>query len=212
MKKRYDAIVIGAGLGGLSAATYMANKGHSVLLLEKHNIPGGYATSFVRGRFEFEIALHELSGVGPPGHRGDLYRYLDAIGVAEKVEIVQTHEMYRTVLPDLDLTLPVGWTPYIEKLSETFPHEAEGIRRFMGRVDELSRQVGEIMKSRKVGNPLTALTRYSSILRYLTARWGAVLDRDVSDPRARAVLSQYWGYFGFGPAQASFMIFAMASS
>jgi len=41
---RYDAIVIGAGLGGLSVATMLARQRLSVLLLERHNVPGGYAT------------------------------------------------------------------------------------------------------------------------------------------------------------------------
>ena len=60
MTQHHEAIVIGAGLGGLAAATTMVNEGLDVLLLERHNVPGGYATSFVRGRFEFEVALHEL--------------------------------------------------------------------------------------------------------------------------------------------------------
>ena len=65
--KDYDVVVIGAGLGGLSAATSLARAGKKVLLLEKHNVPGGYASSFTRGRFEFEIALHELSGADKRG-------------------------------------------------------------------------------------------------------------------------------------------------
>jgi len=47
----YDAVVIGAGNGGLTAALTLARSGRKVLLLERHNIPGGCATSFVRGRF-----------------------------------------------------------------------------------------------------------------------------------------------------------------
>ena len=43
--KDFDAVVVGAGLGGLSAATYLAKAGKRVLVLEKHNVPGGYATS-----------------------------------------------------------------------------------------------------------------------------------------------------------------------
>ena len=58
--KEYDVIVVGAGNGGLVAATTTAQAGYRTLILEKHNLPGGCATSFVRGRFEFEPSLHEL--------------------------------------------------------------------------------------------------------------------------------------------------------
>ncbi|MEA1910832.1 MAG: FAD-dependent oxidoreductase, partial [Spirochaetota bacterium] len=54
MDNSFDIIVIGAGLGGLASAFELARAGKKVLLLEQHNLPGGYASSFVRGRFEFE--------------------------------------------------------------------------------------------------------------------------------------------------------------
>ena len=97
MTKHYDAIVIGAGLGGLAAATTLAHNGLSTLLLEQHNVPGGYATSFVRGRFEFEVALHELSCIGSTGSRVNFYRVLDHLGVAEIVVFLQVQELYRAV-------------------------------------------------------------------------------------------------------------------
>ena len=64
MDKQFDVIVVGAGNGGLTAAANTAKAGLKTLLLEKHNIPGGCATSFRRGRFEFEPSLHELCSVG----------------------------------------------------------------------------------------------------------------------------------------------------
>lgn len=69
---RYDAVVIGAGNGGLVAAIRLLQGGAKVLLVEKHNIPGGFATSFRRGRFEFEASLHELNDFGAAGNGGDV--------------------------------------------------------------------------------------------------------------------------------------------
>jgi phytoene dehydrogenase-like protein len=209
MAEKYDAVVIGAGLGGVSAATMLAKNGMKVLLCERHNVPGGYATSFVRGRYEFEIALHELSGIGLPGHRGDFYRYMENLGVTESVDFVNVDHMYRSIFPGLDVTLPVGREAYTEKLCEIFPNEAEGIRRLIDRVFVLAREVAQLTRQRGIGNPLKALKQFPSAVRYLTADWKTMMSRDVKDPVAQAMISQYWGYLGLPPSKASALFFAI---
>lgn len=222
MPKKYDAIVVGAGLGGLAAATTMAHDGLRVLLLERHNVPGGYATSFVRGRagggppYEFEVALHELSGIGPPEARGNVYRLLAHLGVADKVEFLHVPNLYRSVFldgspgtgPGLDLTLPVGREAFEDRLVEAFPHQATGIRRFMERVFAFGREYARYLRSRRQVHPAMVPFRFPNFVRYLPTTWGQVLDRDVRDPLARAVLSQYWGYVGLPPSRISFVYMA----
>lgn len=208
MTLKYDVIVIGAGLGGLSVATMLARNGLGVLLLERHNVPGGYATSFVRGRYEFEVALHEMSGIGPPENRGGCYRYLDFLGVAEKVEFLSVPNLYRSVFPDIDLTLPAGRQAFEARLCEAFPNEGSGIRRFLKRVFDLRGDFIKIAKQRGAGSVVSMPWRLPHFFRYLPTTWGQVLDRDVRDPRARGVLSQYWGYVGMPPAEISFLYFA----
>jgi prolycopene isomerase len=207
MPQKFDVIVVGAGLGGLSAATYLAREGLEVLLLERHVVPGGYATSFVRGRYEFEVALHELSGIGRPDRRGGLYRYLDYLGVASKVEFINIPNLYRTIYPDLDITLPVGREAFEETLIQTFPHEKEGILRFLKRVFDLRIDFVKIARQGP-GKQITMPFRLPHFFRYLPTTWSHVLNRDVKDPLARAVLSQYWGYVGLPPSQISFLFFA----
>jgi phytoene dehydrogenase-like protein len=207
MPQKFDVIVVGAGLGGLSAATFLAREGLEVLLLERHFVPGGYATSFVRGRYEFEVALHELSGIGKPEKRGGLYRYLDYLGVANKVEFINIPNLYRTIFPNLDMTLPMGREAFEQTLFETFPHEKKGIRRFLKRIFDLRADFVRISREGP-GSTLTMPVRFPHFFRYLPTTWGQVLNRDVKDPMARAVLSQYWGYVGLPPSQISFLFFA----
>ena len=59
IKAEYDAVVVGAGNGGLTAAATLAGKGLKTLLLEQHNLPGGFATSFVRGGLSL-LSLREI--------------------------------------------------------------------------------------------------------------------------------------------------------
>ena len=79
-----DAVVIGAGLGGLGAAGYLARAGRKVAVLEHHTVPGGYAHEFKRRGFRFEVALHALDGVGPGGWLGPM---LEDLGVTDRVAI-----------------------------------------------------------------------------------------------------------------------------
>lgn len=84
--KTYDAIIIGSGNGGLSAALTLAQAGKKVCVFEKHNIPGGCGTSFRRGRFEFEVALHQLSSMGTEQNPGPLRKLFAEYGILDKIE------------------------------------------------------------------------------------------------------------------------------
>ena len=79
---KYDVVVIGAGNGGLAAACTILNAGKSCLVCEKHNIPGGLATIFVRGRFEFEASLHEFNGIGTPEQPGSTRELFEQLGIS----------------------------------------------------------------------------------------------------------------------------------
>ncbi len=127
----YDAIIIGAGNGGLTAALTLARGGLKTLLLEQHNVPGGCGTSFIRGRFEFEVALHQLSGLGSVENPGILRRIFDELGVTEKIDFVEMDNLYRFIMPgEVGITLPADREKMAASLKEKFPAEASGIDKF----------------------------------------------------------------------------------
>ena len=78
-KDSYDVIVIGGALAGMSCAMKLAAEGRDVLVLERHNLPGGIATSFVRGGVEMEATLHEMMSIGPENSPLPMRRYLDEL-------------------------------------------------------------------------------------------------------------------------------------
>ena len=108
-----DAVVIGAGLGGLGAAGYLAKEGHRVVVLEHHSVPGGYAHEFKRKGFRFEVALHALDGAGPGGW---LHPMLEDLGVLDRVEFARLDPFYTARFPDYEITVPADLPAYLSEL------------------------------------------------------------------------------------------------
>ena len=191
-------------MGGLSAAATLAKNGQRVLLLEKHWRPGGYAGSFVRGRFEFEIALHVLSGLNLDAKRGFLYRNFDSLGITKRVDFVKLTSFYRSVFPDMEITIPANRKNAEGILVDSFPHESEGIKRFLDRMNATNKALSLMQRG---GDPSQPEIK-ENFLAYRGKTLAEVLNADVKDPKVRAVLAQTMGYFGLPPSEVSYIIYA----
>ena len=77
MNINYDVVVVGAGNAGLVAALKASKEGKKVLLIDNNNIPGGIATSALKGRFEFENSLHKLTGIMTDDNKGVIRKIFD---------------------------------------------------------------------------------------------------------------------------------------
>ena len=203
--KDFEAVVIGAGLGGISAAASLAKAGKKVLLLEKHNVPGGYASSFTRGRYEFEVALHALSGLGNQDNQGPIWKLLNANDVAKKVDFLYIPELFKGYYPDFELTLPIGRENYEDALCRQFPKEKAGLTKF---VDIMWDFADQALKANRIG--MKAVMEdpkpFSTLMTYYGKTLEQVLNPMVKDEKARAVLGQTWGYYCLPPSKLSFLI------
>lgn len=134
MAVKYDAVVIGAGTGGLSAALALASAGKKTLLVEQHNLPGGCSTSFIRGRFEFDASLHEYCGIGSKGDWG-LPGKVMMEDYKLNINWLLVPELYRCIGTTrsgkhFDLTLPVGIDNIIDVMEKTVPGSREPMKVF----------------------------------------------------------------------------------
>ncbi|MFB0564021.1 MAG: phytoene desaturase family protein [Candidatus Lokiarchaeia archaeon] len=207
MSEKYDAIIVGGGLGGLSAAATLAKSGQRIILLEKHYRAGGYAGSFVRGRFEFDIALHQISGLNLVGKRGFLYRNFENLGITKRVEFIRLPHVYRSVFPDLDITLPAGRENAEGVLVDTFPHESRGITRFLDRVEATSQAL--VLLQRGASSEEDKKKIKENFFAYKDKTLAEVLNVDVKDPAVRAVIAQIFAYFGLPPSKVSYLTYAL---
>ncbi|BFM15622.1 FAD-dependent oxidoreductase [Maricurvus nonylphenolicus] len=207
----FDAIVIGAGNAGLTAATALQRGGANTLLLERHNIPGGCATSFVRGDFEFEVALHQLSGMGTEEQPFVMRQIFDQLGIMDKIEVVEEHDLYRMVLPgEIDITLPADWDGLQQVLIERFPHEAEAIPRFMQVVESISLESFINVPQLQRNNDQEFLDNQCvNYKRYGLRPAKEVFSEFFSDEDLIAVLGAYWCYLGVATKDLPFVDLAV---
>ena len=128
-KEKFDAIIIGSGIGGLVTASQLAAKGAEVLVLEKYIIPGGSGGSFKRKGYTFDVGASMIFGFGDKGYTNLLTRALK--DVDEKCETIPDPVQLEYHLPNnLTISVDKNYDHFIKKLSATFPNEREGIKKF----------------------------------------------------------------------------------
>ena len=128
-KENFDAIIIGSGIGGLVTATQLAAKGIKVLVLEKYIIPGGSGGSFKRKGYTFDVGASMIFGFGKKGYTNLLTRALRDVN--EKCETIPDPVQLEYHLPgNFKISVDKSYKDFISKLSERFPHEKKGIKRF----------------------------------------------------------------------------------
>lgn len=205
--KNYDVVVIGAGNGGLTAAIRVLQGGFSCLLLEKHNLPGGFATSFKRGRFEFEASLHELNDFGSPEEPGDIRTLFRSLGVEDKIDWIRIPEAYHLITTDkkYDCVMPFGVDAYIEKMEEYCP----GSRKSMTEFFELCNEVRDAQTYSNSVNGNTdsnyMKANFPNFIKAGSYSVNEVLDALKMPKKAQDILNAYWCYLGVDCDRMSFL-------
>jgi len=200
-------VVIGAGLGGLCCGAHLARQGFPVTVVEQHHVPGGYATSFPRGRFNFEVSLH-----GTALADNAAGRMLEALGVSKRIELVELPAVYRLITPELNITVPQkDPDAFVRLLAEHFPAEKAGIAQFINDLVSIAAAFDNLDRYRN--SPLKLLTSlpYRTLWKIRNKTLGELLDGYVEAPAAREALVALWGYYGLPPSRLSAFYFAVAT-
>lgn len=185
---KYDIIIIGAGLGGLTAGAKLAKHGKTVLLIEQHFKPGGCATIFKRKDFIFEVGLHEMDGLDKRDMKTKIFSDL---GVFDKVEFLKVPEFYHFINDRYKITIPHEPERAIEVLIENFPEEKTGIDAYFD----------QILNARKKAKESEGKAEKSV---------GEFLDSIIDNEDLKLVLLGNLGYFHDDPYSLSLYYYSVA--
>ncbi|XP_003964437.1 all-trans-retinol 13,14-reductase-like [Takifugu rubripes] len=210
-----DAIIIGSGVGGLTAAALLAKAGKRVLILEQHDQAGGCTHTFENKGFEFDVGIHYLGQL----HENSLLKVaLDQITEGQ-LQFTQLEEHFDTLLlgpPDQrrEYHIHAGKTEMAASLKKQFPGEEDAIDEFM-----------KLMKTASQQTPLVAilkiipywmvnflvwtgfLDRISSVFSLAATTHSEIISR-ITKNKDLQTLSAYL-FYGVPPKESSFLINAL---
>ena len=208
---KYDVIVIGAGLGGLTSGAKLAKEGKKVLLIEQHTIPGGCATTFKRKDFTVEVGLHEIDGLDRDDAKTKIFQDL---GVFDNVEFVRVPEFYRYINQRVDIVVPDDYRKAIDVLVERFPNEEKGIRKFFKVILNILRELRRLPREKwKLFALLPVFPIiYPNVMFRENGTIGDFLDSIINDEDLKLVLLANLGYYHDDPYSLSLLYYAAAQA
>ncbi len=205
--ERYDAIVIGSGLGGMTTALLLAERGERVALLERHYVLGGFTHVFHRKGWEWDVGVHYVGEVHRP--QSVLRQLFDHVTGGE-LRWAEMGEVYdRIVFGDEEFPLRAGVPAFKDGLRERFPSKAhaQAIDGYVDAVFAAVRASRSFFVEKAMGSfgawAAGGLLRRKYLAYARKTTW-EVLRSLTDDPKLAAVLAGQYGDYGLPPRQSSF--------
>ncbi len=211
LAETWDAIVIGSGIGGLTAAVLMgAHAGKRVLVLERHYEAGGFTHTFHRPGYEWDVGLHYIGQM--QDERSAVRRAFDHL-TDGRVQWQPMPEIYdRFIIEGRTFEYAAGLERFREGLLQSFPGETRAIDRYIAAVQACNHWSGLYFAEKAVPAPVAALA--GGLMRMPYMRWARhttleVLESFTGNRELIGVLAGQWGDYGLPPGKSSFAVHAM---
>ena len=206
----YDALVVGSGIGGLTAAACLAKMGRRVCVLEQHYTAGGFTHAYERAGYDWDVGVHYIGDMGSPRTLGR--RLFDHVSDGALEWAPMDARFDRIFLGEEHFDLVAGKPDYRDALVAAFPREEAAIDRYLDLM-RAARGATRLVVLRKLlptwaGRALAAWMGR----RIPGAVYGAtreVLESLTADQKLIAVLTGQWGDCGLPPARSSFLVHSM---
>ncbi|MDY6795736.1 MAG: phytoene desaturase family protein [Actinomycetota bacterium] len=201
----YDVIVIGAGGGGISAASILAGKGRKVLLLEQSGLVGGCCSTFEREGYKFDIGASIVEVIDPIEEAFELL----STTFQKEVDLIPCDPVYSCYLRDgTRVTIPHSMDGTVEAISKVSERDAAVWPDFAAYASGfMSETVKSFFTSpiNGLGDMARILQKAPGMLAYrslFTASYQDVLRRYFKDTRVQQTMAFQSFYVGLPPELA----------
>jgi len=199
---RYDALIIGSGIGGLCCGAFLAKAGMRVLVLEQHSKIGGYAHGFRRRNFSFESGIHSI----PMADEGFIMHVLRLLGLETAVERIELPEMFCIANPLGTVTIPSRKEQVIDYLNTGFPGQRAGIAALQ---EQAALFYGNIVKPLLEAERGFTPENREFVSRFHNKSYKEFIDGIITDEKLRHLFYGQWPYVGSSPEYAPALFFFM---
>ncbi len=206
--QQFDTIIIGSGVGGLTAAVCLAKAGQKVLVLEQHDVPGGWCHSFHLDGQRFSPGVHYVGLMGEGDSTNMLFK---ALGIANDLVFFKMNKSgyEHCHIGNEKIDMPADTESLYQTLAARFPHEKEGLKKYLELVEKVSAQILLVPKTKGFWGHLTVPFRTKEMGKYGLFSLDRIISKFIKDPLLKAVLNIQCGDHGLPPAKASFALHCM---
>jgi phytoene desaturase len=208
LDQTYDTIIIGSGAGGLAAAICLAREGQKVVVLEQHDVPGGWCHSFYLNGHRFTPGVHYVGLCGNKGEGNSTNELYEGLGIGGDLTFFQMRpEAYEHCwIGEERFDYPSSHEALISRLQERFPQEAKGIKKYLDLVKQVTYELSLLPKIKTFWDKVTIPYRTRHMGKYGLFTLQRVIDWHIKDPLLKSILNIQFGDHGVEPARASFIL------
>ena len=203
----FDDLVIGSGMGGLTVAALLAKSGRRVLVLEAHDVPGGYAHTFRMREYRFCAQVHYIFNCG---EGESIHRLLTELGLEQSVPFHRLDpEGFDHVVVDGDRhRIPNGLSKSRDRLIRRHPEAEAPLRKYFDVVRTIADELDQLdaAPNRITLAALASVVRYRHLIRYLKWTLDDLYDHVRMPPLLRAVLAGQCGDYLLPPRDVSLLL------
>lgn len=202
---KWDTIVIGAGAGGLATAICLSKAGQKVLVLEKHDVPGGWCHSFYLDGHRFTPGVHYVGLLNEGEATSNLYR---GLGLADELAFFRMNPKgyEHCWLGEERFDFPNNFDLLVERLQERFPNEKKGIKKYLELIRTVSSEVQLIPYIKGFWAKLLIPYKTRHMGKHALFTLNRIINRHIKDPVLKRILNIQCGDHALAPDKVNFLM------